>query len=77
MGLLGLVGRAVLNLRTASREDVDSLCTELADAGYTVSQPPFDAFWGSRYAIVNDPDGHPVGLKSEPDPEKRSRPPTL
>ena len=24
--------------------------------------PPFDAFWGQRYATVHDPDGNPVDL---------------
>ena len=34
-------------------------------------QPPFDAFWGARYAIVEDPDGNPVA----PDQPGRSGPP--
>lgn len=34
------------------------------DAGHRVGQPPYDAFFGSRYAIVIDPDGNEVGLKS-------------
>ena len=35
-------------------------------------QPPFDAFWGARYAIVEDPDGNSVGLMSPVDPTRRS-----
>ena len=36
----------------------------LTAAGYTGRQPPFDAFWGQRYATVLDPDGTPVDLFS-------------
>ncbi|MDA1073969.1 MAG: hypothetical protein O3A63_04305 [Proteobacteria bacterium] len=25
-------------------------------------KPPYDTFWGSRYAIINDPDGNNVGV---------------
>ena len=29
---------------------------ELTGVGYRGHQPPYDAFWGSRYAIVEDRD---------------------
>ena len=32
--------------------------------GYRGQQPPYDAFWGARYAVVEDPDGNAVGLMS-------------
>ena len=70
-------GRAVLNFRVQTRDAVDELFARLTAAGHRGSQPPFDAFWGSRYAVVCDPDGHPVGLKSVVDPAKRSSPPSL
>jgi uncharacterized glyoxalase superfamily protein PhnB len=38
-----------------SRAAVDASCAELTAAGYEGRQPPFDAFWGARYAIVADP----------------------
>ena len=38
-------------------------------------QPPFDAFWGARYAIVADPDGNDVGLMSPIDESRRTWPP--
>ena len=63
--------RCVLSLRVDARDAVDATCKRLADLGYVVSQPPFDAFWGSRYAIVLDPDGHGVGFMSAADPTKR------
>jgi predicted enzyme related to lactoylglutathione lyase len=56
------------------REAVDQLYAELTSAGYQGQQPPYDAFWGSRFAIVSDPDGNAVGLKSPVDPNRRSPP---
>ena len=35
---------------------------------------PIDAFWGARYAVVNDPDGNHVGIMSPSDEEHRSVP---
>jgi catechol 2,3-dioxygenase-like lactoylglutathione lyase family enzyme len=67
-------GRAVIGFKVSNRERVDSLYSELTAFGYVGQQPPYDAFWGARYAIVEDPDGHPVGLMSPVDPERRSDP---
>jgi catechol 2,3-dioxygenase-like lactoylglutathione lyase family enzyme len=61
----------VLGFSLASRELVDRRYAELVDAGYAGRQPPYDAFWGSRYAIVQDPDGRDVGLMSPRDPQRR------
>ena len=65
---------AVLGLRLPSRERVDEVYADVVAAGYHGQQEPYDAFWGARYAIVQDPDGNPVGLMSEPDPARRSAP---
>ncbi|MGO9911191.1 MAG: VOC family protein [Acidimicrobiales bacterium] len=65
----------VLGFSVASREIVDALYEDLTGAGYKGQQPPYDAFWGARYAIVEDPDGNPVGIMSPSDPERRSAPP--
>ena len=65
----------VIGFGVASREEVDRLYEELTAAGYRGQQRPYDAFWGARYAIVEDPDGNPVGLVSPSDPERRSWPP--
>jgi len=62
----------VLGFKVASRESVDALYEELTGAGYDGQQPPYDAFWGARYAIVADPDGNSVGIMSPSDPERRS-----
>ena len=70
-------GRVVIGLTLDSREAVDALWHSLLAEGAQGLQPPFDAFWGARYAIVEDPDGNPVGLMSPVDPGRRSPPPEL
>lgn len=62
--------------RTATRDEVDALYADLVKHGGAGRQPPYDAFWGSRFAIVDDPDGHPVGLLSPVDPARRFWPPS-
>ena len=63
----------VIGFSLASREAVDERYQEMTEAGYTGLQPPFDAFWGARYAVVEDPDGNHVGLMSPKDPTRRAR----
>jgi uncharacterized glyoxalase superfamily protein PhnB len=65
----------VLGFRVRTREAVDDIYRDLTDAGYEGEQPPYDTFWGSRYAIVLDPDANPVGIMSPADPEHRTKPP--
>jgi uncharacterized glyoxalase superfamily protein PhnB len=65
----------VIGFVLPSREAVDDRYAELTAAGYTGRQPPFDAFWGARYAIVADPDGNDVGLMSPMDEWRRTWPP--
>jgi catechol 2,3-dioxygenase-like lactoylglutathione lyase family enzyme len=57
-------GSTVLDVDVPDRETVDRLHAELVGDGHKSPQPPFDAFFGSRYAIVEDPDGNLIGLKS-------------
>lgn len=45
-----------------SPEDVDRLHDELVAAGAESQRAPWDAFWGQRYAEVEDPDGNVVDL---------------
>jgi uncharacterized glyoxalase superfamily protein PhnB len=58
-----------------SRNEVDATYERLVKAGYKGQQPPYDAFWGSRYAIVADPEGNDVGLESPMDENMRRWPP--
>jgi uncharacterized glyoxalase superfamily protein PhnB len=69
--------RSVIGFALPSRESVDRRFRELTAAGYTGRQPPHDAFWGARYAIVEDPDANHVGLMSPIDPARRSAPPSI
>jgi uncharacterized glyoxalase superfamily protein PhnB len=69
-------GAGVIGFRLSSREDVDATYVRVVAAGYPAQQEPYDAFWGARYAIVEDPDGNAVGLMSPSDPSRRTAPPT-
>ena len=68
-------GGAVLGFSFETREDVDRVYNELLGAGGRAHQRPYDAFFGARYAIVDDPDGHPVGLMSPISAERKFWPP--
>ena len=51
-----------LAFRCAGPAEVDATYTALVDAGYVGHKPPWDAFWGQRYALVHDPDGNGIDL---------------
>ncbi len=76
-GRSDLAGRVVVGFGVASREEVDRVYTELTGAGHKGLQPPWDAFWGARYAVVEDPDGIAVGLMSPISDEHRAPPPAV
>jgi catechol 2,3-dioxygenase-like lactoylglutathione lyase family enzyme len=65
----------VLGFKVQTREAVDRVHADMTGAGYTSQQEPYDAFWGSRYAIIEDPDGNAVGIMSPMDDAFRSQPP--
>ena len=67
--------RALIGFALPSREAVDATYADLVAAGHEPRQPPYDTFWGARYAVVADPDGNDVGLMSPVDDAKRSWPP--
>jgi len=64
----------VLIFDVADRDAVDAKHAELVAAGYASHMEPIDAFWGARYAIVDDPDGNHVGLMSASDREHQAAP---
>ena len=74
-GRSDLVGRTVIGFEVETREAVDATHTDMVAAGYRSLQSPWDAFWGARYAIIEDPNGVAVGLMSPSDPSKRYWPP--
>ena len=45
-----------------SPQAVDAAYERLVGLGYPGHRPPWDAFWGQRYAVVRDPDGNAVDL---------------
>jgi catechol 2,3-dioxygenase-like lactoylglutathione lyase family enzyme len=65
----------VVGFRLPDRDAVDRTYADLTAAGHRGQQPPYDAFWGSRYAIVEDPDGNAVGLMGPMDRARRAAPP--
>jgi len=60
--------RVVIGFSLPTREAVDERYAELTSVGYAGRQPPFDALWGARWAIVADPDGDDIGLMGPIDP---------
>ena len=46
----------------ASPAEVDEVYLRVTAAGFHGEKEPWDAFWGQRYAQLQDPDGIPVDL---------------
>ena len=65
----------VLSIHLGSREEVDAVWSRMTGLGYESRQRPFDAFFGSRFAVLADPDGHQVGLLSPRSDAHRHDPP--
>ena len=42
--------------------EVDEIYIRVTEAGFHGEKEPWDAFWGQRYAQLQDPDGVPVDL---------------
>lgn len=45
-----------------SPSEVDALYASIISAGFKGHREPWDAFWGQRYAQLEDPDGNLVDL---------------
>jgi uncharacterized glyoxalase superfamily protein PhnB len=54
--------RMGLAFECASPAEVDTVHAKLTAAGHRSKTAPWDAFWGQRYAQVEDPDGNVVDL---------------
>ena len=76
-GRTDLRGRVVVGFDVPTRDAVDDIFHDMTSAGYLGLQEPYDALWGSRYAVLEDPDGIAVGLMSPVAPDKKSPPPDL
>jgi catechol 2,3-dioxygenase-like lactoylglutathione lyase family enzyme len=70
-GRTDLRGRVVIGFHVATRQDVDDVFRDMTGAGYRGLQEPYDAIWGARYAVIEDPDGIAVGVMSPVSPEKK------
>jgi len=46
----------------ASPAEVDEIYTRVTEAGFHGEKEPWDAFWGQRYAVLEDPSGVDVSL---------------
>jgi predicted lactoylglutathione lyase len=64
-------GSVVFNFAVPTRQAVDDLYEHMIAGGYATAQEPYDAYWGARYAIVEDPDGNGAGLMSPPEADRR------
>jgi hypothetical protein len=74
-GLAPMFTGVVVNLRVDDRPEVDRLHEAAVSLGGRSLQAPYDAFWGSRYTVVEGPGPLTVGVMSVPDPACRSAPP--
>src|SRR5262249_59057180 len=54
--------RAGLAFECSDPAEVDRVYADVVGAGYEGHKPPWDAFWGQRYASLRDPDGNGVDL---------------
>jgi catechol 2,3-dioxygenase-like lactoylglutathione lyase family enzyme len=72
LGEADLNGRVLIVVRVASRPEVDRLYGDVTAAGHRSLQQPLDAFWGARFAIVEDPNRLAVGLMSPADDAHRA-----
>ena len=51
-----------LAVECVSPAEVDEVYARVTAAGFHGEKEPWDAFWGQRYAQLQDPDGVPVDL---------------
>jgi len=76
-GLMGDFTGVVINLRTDDRDAVDATFDRALELRAEGLREPYDAFWGSRYAVVRGPGPLVVGIMSPAEPHFRGEPPAL
>lgn len=57
--------RVTFACRCDSVAELDAVYARVEAAGFPGRQAPWDAFWGQRYAFLNDADGNRVDLFAE------------
>jgi uncharacterized glyoxalase superfamily protein PhnB len=58
-----------------SVSELNEIANSISEAGFVIVKEPWDAFWGQRYAIVEDPDGYKVDLYSNLPPSAENQRP--
>lgn len=48
-----------------SPDEVNTVAQHIEKSGFKIVKEPWDAFWGQRYCIVEDPDGYKVDLYAQ------------
>ncbi len=54
--------RIELAFKCDSADEVDAVYSRMVQRGYRSYKEPWDAFWGQRYAVIEDPDGNLISL---------------
>lgn len=67
----------VMNLRVEERAEVDELFERSLSLGAKGLRVPWDAFWGSRYAVIEAPGPLHLGLMSRADASHRTESPAV
>jgi uncharacterized glyoxalase superfamily protein PhnB len=60
--------RVAFAVQVDTPDEVDALYAELTSAGGTAGVAPWDAVWGQRYAVLDDPDGNEIDLYAPSQP---------
>jgi catechol 2,3-dioxygenase-like lactoylglutathione lyase family enzyme len=76
-GIDNLAGRVVIGFKVPAASDVDAIVEDMTESGYRCLQPAWNAFWGARYAVLEDPDGIAVGIMGPISADKKYPPPTI
>ena|SRR3989344_7957538 len=53
---------AQIALDCGTPRGVDAKVAAVREGGFSIAKEPWDALWGQRYAVVEDPDGYKVDL---------------
>lgn len=51
-----------LGFKQESVAGVNEVYDTVIKSGFVGTKAPYDAFWGQRYASIQDPDGNPIDL---------------
>ena len=54
--------RVTSSCKCDDAKEVNTTYARVVAAGYNELKEPWDAFWGQRYAFLQDPDGNRVDL---------------